>query len=269
MKCLKVAIFVLLILINISCGHTTQRPNNRDDDSNPLFDMASAFLQETLSNQGANIGSSGIAGVASLIGNLMQNSVGESDSNSKSNSGASQILSGISSLLSNANNGGNSVGFDPSMLGNVIEMFANVDSSSSPSSTSDSYHHDNRQKRNLNHNHNNNNNNNNNEDSGIGLDSILQIASSLMSLQQSSTQDKNRSNQDNNGLMSILPMVMQAINSFSGPEGQRTQEKHKEHAWVLPPFLEQIHVLWDHFSNSELAEALWQKSGVNAIFKVD
>jgi hypothetical protein len=60
---------------------------------------------------------------------------------------------------------------------------------------------------------------------------------------------------------------MQAINSFTGPEGKKTELKHKEHAWVLPPFLEKIHIMWDHFQQSELAQVLWQKSGVHVVFK--
>jgi len=72
-----------------------------------------------------------------------------------------------------------------------------------------------------------------------------------------------------NGFMNLLPLIMQAVSSFAGPEGQSTQERHKSHAWVLPPFLEHLHVLWDHFSNSELADALYEKSGVNKIMKVN
>lgn len=237
---LKKILFVIFICINISCGHTTQRPG-RDDDSNPLLDMASAFLQDALANQNGNAGGGGgIAGVAALLGNLMQ-----PGATGKSNSGLAQIISGLGSMLSNSNNG-NGGGIDPSIIGNVIELFTQPDPQEDPGSH--------RQKRKA-----------PSEESGIGLDSILQIASAFMNSQKQS--GRSMGGNQGEGLMSLLPMVLQAVNSFSGPEGQKTQDRHKDHAWVLPPFLENIHVLWDHFSNSELAEALWHKSGINAIFK--
>lgn len=242
----KICLKLLVIFVTISIAHTTQQRLNRDDDSNPFLDMASTFLQETLANQngGAGGGSGGIAGIASIIGSFMQP---EGTGKSEGGIGAAQIISGIGSLMANAN-GGN--GFDPSIIGNVIEMFtANSDSGND------------RQKRST---------NDNQIDNGIGLDTILNVVSAFAG----STKSQGRNvvggggGGANEGIMSLLPMVMQAVNSFSGPEGEKTQAKHKEHAWVLPPFLEKIHVMWDHFSQSELAEALWKKSGIHSIFKV-
>lgn len=275
----KVLLLLTLLCVNISFGRTTQNPYSgetsqkqaaSEDDSNPLLDMASMFIQEAL-NQNSGSGrddsagaGAGIAGVASLVGAFMQANQGKAGGGS----GAMQILTGIGSLLSsagnnNARNGGGGGGFDPSIIGNVIEMFTN----SNDDSEQDEQHGNARNKREA--------------DSGIGLDSILQIASAFMSNsqaasgQQHSQHKRSLNAQDaansieteDNGLMSLLPLAMQAISSFAGPEGQHTQEKHKSHAWVLPPFLEHVHVLWDHFSNSELADALYEKSGVNKIMK--
>lgn len=250
----KRVLFVVLC-IHISLGHTTQRPS-RDDEGSPLLDLASTFIQQALNNQNDDRGSGpGLAGVASLIGSFMQNGNG----NGKSN-GAAQILSGIGTLLANSggNSGGGGGGFDPSIIGNVIEMFtSNSDSEDSPPARGAA---DTRRS--------------NNQGSGVNWDAILQVATVFMDMQQAASppqQKQKRSTneqQQDNGLLSLLPMVMQAVSSFTGPEGQRTQEKHKNHAWALPPFLEQVHVLWDHFSNSDLADALYKKSGAHAIFQV-
>lgn len=227
-----------------------------EDESNPLLDMASMFFQEALSNQnGGNNGGggAGLAGVASLIGTFMQAS---GKSGGAGAGGAMQILSGLGSLLSKSQ-GGQSGGFDPSIIGNVLEMFTQGDDEEATP----------QQKR----------SNGGGSESGIGLDTILQVASAFMNTQGNDKATHHHQQkratatepESENGLMNLLPLVMQAVSSFAGPEGQSTQEKHKSHAWVLPPFLEHIHVLWDHFSNSELADALYEKSGVNKIMKVD
>ncbi|KAH8247824.1 hypothetical protein KR038_010476 [Drosophila bunnanda] len=253
-----------LLLACLLCLQPLSPSLASEDESNPLLDMASMFFQEALSNQnGGNNGAgggggagAGLAGVASLLGTFMQ----ASGKSGGGGGGAMQILSGLGSLLANnarGNDGqGGSGGFDPSIIGNVLEMFTQGDDEESTPS----------QKR--------TNGGNGGSESGIGLDTILQVASAFMNNQgndKASHHHQKRSAgqepESENGLMNLLPLVMQAVSSFAGPEGQSTQEKHKSHAWVLPPFLEHIHVLWDHFSNSELADALYEKSGVNKIMK--
>lgn len=237
---LRIVLFIAVISINKSSQHSTQRPGS-DDDSNPFLDMATTFLQETIANQN---GGNGLGGIASLIGNMMQpDGAGKSDGGGI---GAAQIISGIGSMMANSGGTGGG-GFDPSIISNVLEMFTGSDSDTASNG---------RQKR-----------SNDAQNGGIGLDTIINIASAFISSNKEQGRGNNNGAQD--GLMSLLPMVVQAYNSFTGPEGEEVHAKHKEHAWVLPPFLEKIHVIWDHFSNSELAEALWKKSGVHSIFKVN
>lgn len=241
----KTVIFLFLnLFVCYSNSHTTQMPS-KSDDSNPFLDMAASFIQETMSNQNNGGSGGGMAGVAQIIGSLMQ-----PDGSSKGNN-AAQILSGIVGLMASAKTnggGGGSGGFDPSIISNVIEMFT----AGGDSNDVDSNDHS-RSKR-------------SGGQDGIGLEAILSIASAFMG--NANNVDSQSGGNNGEGLMSLLPMIVQAVNSFSGPEGEKIQAKHKEHAWVLPPFLERVHVIWDHFSNSELAEALWQKSGINTIFKV-
>lgn len=217
------------------------------DDSNPLMDIAASFLQETISNQNGG-GGNGLAGIASIIGSLVQ-----TDNSGKSNNGggidAAQIISGIGSLLATANggnnggnNGGRSGGFDPAIIGNLIQMFASGGDSDGG-----------RKKR-----------SNGGQDNG-GLEAILNLASAFMG---NGNEIKDKLSSGAEGLLDLLPMVVQAVNTYSGAEGEKVQARHKDHAWILPPFLEKAHVMWDHFSNSELAEAMWKKSGIDTIFKV-
>lgn len=250
--------FVILNLCVIYANsHTAQKTNNKADDSNPFLDIATSILQETLANHqggrsgGNGIGANGFAGIAQLIGSLVQ------QDGSKSNSGglgAAQILTGLSQLM-NANNGNGDggSGFDPSIIGNVIEMFT-AGGDSSDDDDGDDQPQTKRRKR-----------AHSGQGGGIGIDTILNIASAFMGNTNNVDSHADKSNE---GLMSLLPMAIQAINSFNGPAGDEVHAKHKDHQWVLPPFLERIHILWDHFSNSELAEALWEKSGVQQIFKV-
>lgn len=175
--------------------------------------------------------------------------------------GAAQILSGIGQLI-NANNnaGGGNSGFDPSIIGNMIEMFTS-NSDSNSDDDDDDQSSGKRARR--------SNSNKNAQDNGIGIETILNIATAIMGNSNNvDGQQQQSADKTNDGLISLIPMAIQAINSFSGPDGEKIHAKHKDHQWVLPPFLERIHVMWDHFSNSELAQALWEKSGVNAVFKV-
>ncbi|XP_059610935.1 uncharacterized protein LOC132257868 [Phlebotomus argentipes] len=218
-------------------AHSTQRPAG--DEPSPFLDMASAFLTEALANQGG--GNGGIGGIASVIGSLMQS---DSSSGKSGDNGAGAILAGIGSLLANSAGGsrqGGGGGFDPALIGNIIEMFS---SSSGDNS---------RQKKQT-----------PNQQEPSGWDTVLNIASAFLGNQGQQQARSSDSTGDN--LMSLLPMVLQTINSFSGPEGLKTQEKHKDHA-LLPPFLENIHVMWDHFSQSELAQIIWTKSGISQVFK--
>lgn len=247
---------VIFIFVNacvlFTHSHTTQMPSRSDSESSPFLDVATSFLEEALSSQNSVGGDNGngMAGIAQLIGSLMQS--GDSAKSNNGAMGAAQILSGIGSLLASSNSGrngggGGGSGFDPSLIGNVLEMFTSGDDSDDGGDSS-------RRKR-----------SNGNQD-GAGIETLVNLASLFMG--NANNVDSEAPNGKNEGLMNLLPMIVQAVNSFSGQEGERVLAKHKDHQWVLPPFLERIHVMWDHFSNSELAEALWAKSGINAIFKV-
>lgn len=182
-----------------------------------------------------------MAGIAQLVGNMIQSD------NKGSNGGinAAQIIGGLSSLMAGSGGrGGGGGGIDPALIGNVLEMFSggSDDDEEEPPRK--------RRKR-------------ASAQEGNGLEGLLTVASMFMN-----SNNRGSAGAGGDGLLSLLPMVMQAVNSFSGAEGDNVHARHKDHEQILPPFLERIHVMWDHFSNSELAETLWDKSGLNTVFRV-
>lgn len=234
-------------------AYSTQRPSQQEDESSPFLDIASSFLENLNQNQnGGGSSLDGIAGIASMIGSMMQPSEG-GKAQQGGQSGAAQIIAGLGSLLTANAGGRGGGGFDPSMIGNVIQMFAASQSSGSG-----------RDKR---------------SNDGGGLETVLSLASTFLNNYNQNQDDEVETNEirqekrtpqkaaPNDGLLNLLPIVMQTLSSFTGSEMEKTEQKHKDHNHILPPFLEKIHLAWDHFTNSELSDALYKKLGLDQVFK--
>lgn len=258
---------ITLVIFSISgSAYTTQRSNVQDDEGSPFLDMASEFLQSLNQNQGGGGGgggaAAGLSGIASMLLPLMANAAGGggSGSSKSGNDGVGAILSGIGSMLANSQGGGGGGGggFDPALIGNVIQMFAGANEEPQRRSAGSNK----RQKRAK-------------ADEGNPiLDTVLNVAQTWLANQNSIDRDDDGSDREPqhpgfNGetLVNLLPLAVQAFQSFSGPEMEKTQEKHKDHSWVLPPFLEHIHVMWDQFTQSELFQAIWTKVGLDTVFR--
>lgn len=257
MICAK-TLFKFLVLFWLSTtgidSHTTQRaPSSHSsssheeagDDFNPFMELAAALGGQ----QGGGGGGAGaLGGIVSLVGNLMQNQDSGKAAGGGGGANIGSIIAGVSSLF--ANGGGNGGGFDPSMIGNVIEMFAGGNDNQRAKRGAPQHQ----------------------ENSGPNWEGLLDIAMTFMGNQNGGGgggQQKRRSAEDNGvggGLMSLLPMVMNVVSSFNSAEGEKIAHAHKDHAWILPPFLEKIHIMWDHFQHSELAQVLWMKTGLNKVF---
>ncbi|XP_043268852.1 uncharacterized protein [Venturia canescens] len=68
------------------------------------------------------------------------------------------------------------------------------------------------------------------------------------------------------GLLGLLPMFLDTLNAGNSNEvGTGKKHDHSSHSWYMPPILENLHVMWDHFSHSELGQTLWRKSGLEQI----
>lgn len=87
---------------------------------------------------------------------------------------------------------------------------------------------------------------------GLNLEGILSMASSFM---------------ENKNAASVLPLIMNTLNSLSNNEVKKRAHEHEEHASFLPPFLEKAHLYWDLFINSELGRTVWLKSGLQRALK--
>lgn len=285
----------IFLLIGVSCLTLLTVAANKqhhieEEASNPLIDAMSLLVQEALKSGQSGSSDDGAAGVggSGWVGEVLGSFIQDKLSGGSGGSGAFQILSGLGTLLSNAgsNAGGRgSSGFDPSLLGHLIDLFSpptppsastsdgrndrqrkpSADSRSMSNSISDQHPRE--------------------PELGFDVSSLLDLASTFISQQQTdklvhnghkTTSSQHRrsasSSVDNDEagstLMSLLPLAIQAIQSFTGPEGRQTREAHQSHAWALPPFLEQIHVLWDHFVQSDLAALIYEKSGIHQILKV-
>lgn len=68
--------------------------------------------------------------------------------------------------------------------------------------------------------------------------------------------------------MQYVPMILQTIGSFTGSDAQQRERTHSDHSWKLPPFLEKIHLGFDHFMNSEMGKNFIETLGAEKSFKV-
>lgn len=240
-------------MLCVEVSFQSMHDNEVEEESNPLLDIASAFLQETGQGNG-----NGLAAVGGLVSSFMQSDtakqIGDAlagSGGSAGGNGAADILSGIGSLLSSATAGSGSRsggGIDPSMILNMIQMFSGAASEQA------------RPKRSQQRNQPPPPSNKNNE---IGLDSIISVASSFMNGGRSNTNSESGVNME--AVMSLLPTIMNTIQAFTGPEAAKREETHSHHNYVLPPIFETLHIYWDHFMNSELGIAVWKKTGMKEI----
>lgn len=86
------------------------------------------------------------------------------------------------------------------------------------------------------------------------LENVINMGMKLMS-----------SNGNANLVMGLVPMILSNLGSESneiGGSAEKTRHDHSGHDWYMPPILENLHVMWEHFSNSELGQTLWKKSGL-------
>lgn len=69
-------------------------------------------------------------------------------------------------------------------------------------------------------------------------------------------------------ILNYGPMFMQTLESFMGPEASQREKEHEGHAWMLPPGIEKLHLLFDHFVHSDVGKALISNVGAEKFVKV-
>ncbi|CAH0401565.1 unnamed protein product [Chilo suppressalis] len=258
----------LSLLLVISCQIATLTPilGVRGDDENPYMQLASSFLQNMADSGNEN----GLGALGSIIGTFMQGDAAKNlgamlGQNGNGGNNAADMLSGLGSLLGGQQDGkvdpafvlsmismiGQQLGkseqpkkqkrqiqesdgsnkVDPEFLLSMISTFAQqLGKSEQPK----------KQARQI------------QESNDLNLEGILSMASGLLG---------------NQNVASILPVILNSLNSFSEPETKKRAEEHKDHASFLPPYLEKVHLYWDLFINSELGKTMWEKSGLRKVMK--
>ncbi|XP_029172296.1 uncharacterized protein LOC114941467 [Nylanderia fulva] len=137
--------------------------------------------------------------------------------------GVGQIISEIGNLMSNGQNNG----LDMSMVGSILGALTNDNTGRS---VRDTGHH---------------------EENNIDWGNLINIGSSF--LQQKANNDI---------LLGLIPVVLDAF-GHGNSDGHAKPNDHSGHSWFLPPVLENVHVMWEHFSNSEIGQILWKNSGLS------
>lgn len=115
----------------------------------------------------------------------------------------------ISGLSNLISSGQNNQGFDISMVGSILSAL-----NTGKRSTRDTEH---------------------KEDSGIDWSSVINMGS--MFLQQNGNGDM---------AMGLVPMLLDALGHGINDDDAGNKD-HSGHSWFLPPVLENIHVMWEHF----------------------
>ena len=92
------------------------------------------------------------------------------------------------------------------------------------------------------------------QEPGIDLEGIVNMGSMLMS-----------QNGNSDLMMGLIPMLLSnfGIDNNEVDGASNKMHDHSGHSWYMPPIVENLHVMWDHFSNSELGQTLWKKSGLS------
>lgn len=121
--------------------------------------------------------------------------------------GVSQIISGINSFMSGG--GQNSHGFDISMVSSILSAMITDNNVVRGSRDTERK-----------------------EEQGVDWSNLIG-----MFFQQST---------NNDAFMGFMPMLLEALGHATN-DNDAGNKDHSGHSWFLPPILENIHVMWEHF----------------------
>ncbi|CAG9859340.1 unnamed protein product [Phyllotreta striolata] len=219
--------------------------NNNDDTTANLLQGLGGLLNQgggnaallqglgSLLNQGDNKNKQG-EGTAALLQTL--GTLFAQGSGGKKEGGGAALLQGLGSLLSSGQGG-----IDPQLIGSVLNAFSDQggekakEAPQKPRKT----------------------------DEDFNMDDLLTLAGSFLG----SKDQKNKQGKNAN-FLSMLPGILQTINTFMGPEADERAKGHEGHSWLMPPLLEKFHVLFDHFVHSEIGKQTIAAIGAEKSFKV-
>lgn len=245
-------IFILFLFVS-PIRFTYQQPShlpqqnqvqNEDQEKNPFYDAAKNIIEEIMEKNPDMTKNAGMAALSGLFNSIKGSNgqqIGDLLSGLNIPGGknvASDVLSGVASMLEKSPQG-----FDPSILGQVAEVFSNMAESKNEIPG---------------------------QNAGPDWGSILGLATNLIS----SMNDKNsESGGALEGLLNLLPMLTNSAPTGHVHFADNELEDKSEHnryqkASYTPPFMHFVYEYWEHFKQSEFGETVWRKSGLEGIFQL-
>ncbi|CAG9841056.1 unnamed protein product [Diabrotica balteata] len=228
-------------------GSLLGQTNNQGQGRGQGGDGAAAILQGLGSllgqaneqGQGGDGASALLQGLGSLLGQANEQGQGRA----QGGDGAAAILNGLGSLLNQG--GGDGQKLD---LGSMLNFFASEDDEKPKKKSVGSKKVRKGDPK---------------AEPDFNLNDILSLAGSFLG--QSGQKDGKKGGSN---FLSLLPTILQTMNAFVGPEARSREKSHAGHASLMPPFLEKLHVLFDHFIHSEMGKSTIAALGAEKSFKV-
>lgn len=202
--------------------------NNDDGDMSRAFiEAAKSFLTDR----------DAVAGIQNAANAFVQSDAGKqigdmlSGGERSTENGIGQMLLKVGGMLANGNEGHNDISW-----GSLVETLTSMGESPNKRTARDV---------------------GNSKEDNFGFENMINLGSMLLG---------QRSNSE--ALFGFLPMIFDSLNNGGNSLDSSIPPKkhdHSGHSWFLPPILENLHIMWDHFSNSELGQTLWKNSGLSNI----
>ncbi|XP_034254965.1 uncharacterized protein LOC117653420 [Thrips palmi] len=223
------------------------------EEGMPFLDMAKQMLQDSM--DGGEGGTGGGAQVLAGVGGLLQSlsdggQLGDMLAAGKAG-GMAEILSGVGSMLGGGRGGAG--GLDPAIIGHMMDIFTKSGDDEAADNDVDV---------------NNNDVGGKQQDGSMDWGALMGVASSVLGGQGGG--------QAGEGLLNALPLLMQGLGAAGHShheddvitDGHQGHHVHSHKSTLLPPFLDKLYDMWEHFSESELGRTLWANSGLGALLKL-
>ena len=224
--------FTLLLVTFTLIEVRTQnvKSNEVEDDSNPFADIAKTLLKEqNVESIGGLVNTFIHSDGGKQIGDML---AGAMSGNGNTNVAVlGQILQGLSNVVSPEGKEDDTArkgDFDPNLIGTVLSLL--VANKETPRQTQD--------------------------EGGFDVASLMSTVAGMF------TQHGPES------FVDYLPTILSTLSSFVGPEAQNREQGHADHAFAMPPILEKLHVMFDHFMHSDFGISLMEKIGAEKVVKI-
>lgn len=223
---------IISILVIITCFWATKTTSSdvKTTSGNSIDEEINPFAEAAA----AILQEQNAQNIGGILNNIVQSGgakqIGDMLMNAATNENTGQILQGLGSML-----GGAQGQFDPSILGNVLSSFMQTQNQRT--------------------------NNEEHDSNGFDFASLLTLVGPFLgNTLQAGNEGRN--------LLDLVPVLLQSYNAFMGPEAEKRAKGHEEHAALVPPVLERVHVMFDHFVHSDLGKQIINTIGAEKFMKI-